>query len=75
LRALGIDVVEQPDGLVITGGHPRGPARIDATHDHRIAMAFTVASLAMGGGVEIVGGDAVDSSWPTFHADFAGVSS
>jgi 3-phosphoshikimate 1-carboxyvinyltransferase len=77
LRALGAGVEERPDGLVVAGGGPRptGVARVDATHDHRIAMAFTVASLALGGGVHLEGADAVASSWPTFHADLAAVSS
>ncbi len=45
LRACGIDVVEYPDGLDITGGGARVPDRILRTHeDHRIAMA--IAALA-----------------------------
>jgi 3-phosphoshikimate 1-carboxyvinyltransferase len=66
LRALGVELEEKPDGLVISGGHPRGPAVVDATGDHRIAMAFTVAGLVAPGGVSVQGADSVSSSWPGF---------
>ena len=42
LHAVGIAVQETPDGLAVTGGTPRGGARIATHHDHRIAMAFAV---------------------------------
>lgn len=42
LRAAGIAVAETADGLAVTGGTPRGGARIATHHDHRIAMAFAV---------------------------------
>ena len=45
LRACGVDVVEFPDGLDITGGGARVPERALRTYgDHRIAMA--IATLA-----------------------------
>lgn len=40
LAGLGLACDERPDGLSITGGTPRGGARIEARFDHRIAMAF-----------------------------------
>jgi 3-phosphoshikimate 1-carboxyvinyltransferase len=70
LRALGVELEERPDGLVITGGRPSsppgGPAVVDATGDHRVAMAFTVAGLVAPGGVTVQGADSVSSSWPGF---------
>jgi 3-phosphoshikimate 1-carboxyvinyltransferase len=66
LRALGIAVEERPDGMVVTGGRPRGPATVDATGDHRIAMAFHVADRALGGGITLLGRESVASSWPAF---------
>lgn len=66
LRALGVDLDEHPDGMTIRGGRPRGPARVDATGDHRIAMSFAVAALAGAGPVEILGADAVSSSFPGY---------
>lgn len=73
LRRLGVQVEERPDGMVIQGGVTASsePALIDATGDHRIAMAFTVAGLLVPGGVEVHAADAVASSWPTFYEDLA----
>lgn len=68
LRAMGVEVEERPDGMVIQGGAPRGPATIDARGDHRIAMAFAVAGAASPGGVEIVGAEEIGTSYPGFVA-------
>lgn len=67
LEALGVAVEERPDGLVVRGGRPRGPAVVDARGDHRIAMSFAVAGLAAEGGVTITSADAVASSYPDFY--------
>ncbi|MDH3388200.1 MAG: 3-phosphoshikimate 1-carboxyvinyltransferase, partial [Gammaproteobacteria bacterium] len=45
LRILGIQNEVQHDGIVIHGGRLAGGA-VDSRGDHRIAMAFSVASLA-----------------------------
>ncbi len=73
LRRLGVQIEERPDGMVIQGGlsSTDEPAVIDASGDHRIAMAFTVAGLVAPRGVEIHAADAVASSWPTFYEDLA----
>jgi 3-phosphoshikimate 1-carboxyvinyltransferase len=68
LQGLGVAVEERPDGLRIEGGRPRGPARIDATGDHRIAMAAAVAGLAAGP-VHIEGAESIRTSYPRFLAD------
>jgi len=45
LRACGVSVVEQPDGLDVTGGGARRPDQtLETLGDHRIAMA--IAALA-----------------------------
>ena len=45
LRAMGVEVVEQKDGLEIHGrGELRG-ARVASFGDHRIAMAFAIAGM------------------------------
>jgi 3-phosphoshikimate 1-carboxyvinyltransferase len=74
LRALHVEVEERPDGLVIQGGRPHGPARVDASGDHRIAMAFSVAALACEGGVVIEGADSIASSYPSFFQVIEDVS-
>ena len=40
LGAVGIAAEPAADALAVTGGSPRGAARIATQHDHRIAMAF-----------------------------------
>ena len=49
LAALGADVEERPDGLVIRGGRPLTGASVTTHGDHRIAMAAGVASLVAAG--------------------------
>ena len=79
LRALGADVEERPDGLLLGGGLTAGQmdadgiagARIDCTGDHRIAMAFAVAGL-LRGPVHLAGAD-VSTSYPQFFADLEGL--
>ena len=45
LRQLGISVETFEDGIAIDGASVLGGATIDSHGDHRIAMAFAVASL------------------------------
>ncbi len=69
LRAFGIVVDEQPDGFVVHGRPDAlldGGGRIDAAHDHRIAMSAAVAATCAAGSVGLLGADAVDSSFPGF---------
>ncbi|MEA5048582.1 MAG: 3-phosphoshikimate 1-carboxyvinyltransferase [Eubacteriales bacterium] len=69
LRALGGDVLELPDALVIRGGVLHGGA-VDSRNDHRIVMAAAVASVCCSGEVTIFGADAVQKSYPAFFSDF-----
>ncbi|MCB9666067.1 MAG: 3-phosphoshikimate 1-carboxyvinyltransferase [Alphaproteobacteria bacterium] len=71
LRALGVEVEELPDGMIVRGGRPTGPARIDARGDHRLAMAFAVAGCAAPGGVRIDGSEGVATSYPGFWTDLS----
>ena len=65
LRALGIDVHELPDGVVIHGGRLRG-GTVDSHGDHRIAMAFAVAAQLADGEVRIADVANVATSFPGF---------
>jgi 3-phosphoshikimate 1-carboxyvinyltransferase len=67
LRAVGANVEERPDGLVIEGGALNGGV-VDSDGDHRIAMAFAVASLPCSRPMEILKTDQVATSFPTFVA-------
>lgn len=64
LNRVGIAVFETADGLIIEGGNLR-PAQIETYNDHRIAMSFAVAGLAVSG-IEITDKKCVDKSFPAF---------
>lgn len=66
LNALGGQVEETEDGLVIHGKAQLTGGTVDAAGDHRIAMAAAVASGACAGPVTVTGAQAVEKSYPTF---------
>lgn len=67
LRAMGAEVEEFPDGLAIEGGHPLKGASIATHHDHRIAMAFTIAGLTASSDSRIEGASVASVSFPDFY--------
>ena len=69
LRGLGADIEATDDGFAVRGqGGLRGGA-IDARGDHRLAMIGAVAGLASRDGVEVLGIEAAEVSYPSFAAD------
>jgi len=64
LTKMGIRVDEKKDGLEIEGGKPHG-AEIETYDDHRMAMGFAIAGLAVPG-IRIKGERCVDKSFPGF---------
>ena len=69
LTAMGADVTETEDGMVIRGGKPLHGAVVDSRKDHRIAMTFAAAALAAEGETEILDADCVDISYPNFYRE------
>jgi 3-phosphoshikimate 1-carboxyvinyltransferase len=67
LRAMGAKVEEFPDGMAITGGAPLKGARLQSHHDHRIAMAFSVAGLFASGETVLEDTACVNTSYPGFE--------
>jgi len=70
LRAMGAEVRETPDGLVLAGlkdGQKLRGAEIDSASDHRIALAFSVAALVAEGPTTISGAEWADVSFPGFY--------
>lgn len=66
IRAIGGDVEERPDGMVVRG-RPRLPGgRIDSLGDHRIAMSMAIAASRCTGPVVIHDTACVDTSFPGF---------
>ena len=74
LRAMGADIEERPDGLVIEGGKPLHGAEVDAMHDHRIAMAAAVAALNATSPTVIHGAEAAAVSFPGFWDELEGIA-
>lgn len=66
LNALGADVKETPDGLIIHGKKELPGGTIDPANDHRIAMAATIAACVCRNGVYIPGAECADKSYPDF---------
>ncbi len=67
LDILGIENQVLEDGIKIQGGTFKKPtAIIESHHDHRISMAFAVASLRCDHPIEINGVDNVMTSFPNF---------
>ena len=66
LRGMGAQVDEHPDGFEVHEGHPLSGGTVDASGDHRMAMAFAIAALVATGPTLIAGSDVVDVSYPGF---------
>jgi len=72
LAKMGARVQELDDTLIIEGKDPGTPmhgAEIETYNDHRIAMSFAVAGLAVPG-VKILGEECVAKSFPDFWERF-----
>ncbi len=65
LSALGVDVRVTEDGMIIQGGEI-GSGTVHSHDDHRIAMAFAMASLHASGDIHIEDCDNVNTSFPGF---------
>ncbi len=71
LSALGADIDETEDGLIVRGReHLRGGS-VHARGDHRIAMSAAVAAIACEGEVTIENAESVTKSYPAFWRDYA----
>jgi 3-phosphoshikimate 1-carboxyvinyltransferase len=64
LTKCGIQVIEEPNKLIIQGGRPQ-PAVIDSHNDHRIAMAMSLLGVAAGG-ITIQGAECVSKTYPEY---------
>lgn len=71
LRAMGATVDATDDGFVIYGGTPLHGAHIKTHGDHRIAMAFAIASLIADGETVIDDDTCVNISYPRFFETLA----
>ena len=69
LNALGAEVEELPDGLIIRGKPSLRGGTVDPRGDHRIAMAAAVAASLCRESVIIPGAECVAKSYPRFWED------
>ncbi|MBS0290066.1 MAG: 3-phosphoshikimate 1-carboxyvinyltransferase [Proteobacteria bacterium] len=65
LSTLGIKVEELPDGMIIQGGKIKG-GLVESQGDHRVAMAFAMASLVASKKIVIRDSDNIATSFPNF---------
>jgi 3-phosphoshikimate 1-carboxyvinyltransferase len=68
LGACGVEVEEEPDGLIVhgCGRPPRGGAQVRTAGDHRIAMSHLVLGLAAERGVVVDEPGMIATSFPGF---------
>ena len=66
LTALGAEVHEEPDRLIIVGKPSLPGGTVDSANDHRIAMMAAIASTGCTGPVTIRGAECVQKSYPDF---------
>jgi len=71
LTALGADIEETADGLVVRGVRRLCGGSVHARGDHRIAMSAAVAAIACEGEVAIENAESVSKSYPAFWRDYA----
>ena len=67
LKKMGADIEELQDGFIINGPTPLKGADIETFHDHRIAMAFTIAGLVTNGDVVLDHPECASISFPEFY--------
>jgi len=66
LKALGADIRQTDDGLLIRGKPALAGGTASSANDHRIVMAAAVAAQKSLSPVTIAGAQAIDKSFPTF---------
>lgn len=69
LSALGADIHETEDGLIINGKEALFGGTVSSYNDHRIAMSAAVAACACTHKVIIEGAEATSKSYPSFWDD------
>ena len=64
---MGANIEELDDGFNIHGPTPLHGAEIETFHDHRIAMAFSIAGLVADGDVILDYPECASISYPEFY--------
>jgi 3-phosphoshikimate 1-carboxyvinyltransferase len=66
LTACGVEVQEEPEGFIVTGGQVLGGATVTTHGDHRIAMSHLVLGLAAQAAVTVDEPGMIATSFPGF---------
>lgn len=74
LKSMGVEFEVFADGLKIVGPQKLKGAQIATHHDHRIAMAFSIAGLVAEGTTIIEDAEVVGVSYPHFYQTLAELS-
>jgi 3-phosphoshikimate 1-carboxyvinyltransferase len=72
LKAMGAQVEERKDGLVIRSSHLRG-ITVDSRADHRMVMTMAVAAMVARGNTRITNIECVKKTFPEFVSQMQGV--
>jgi 3-phosphoshikimate 1-carboxyvinyltransferase len=66
LSKMGAHIVEQPEGMIVTGPTRLQGARVDSHGDHRLGMALAVAGLVAAGETTVEDAGCIADSFPGF---------
>ena len=69
LKKFGANILENEDGLTITGDSKFHSAEVDSETDHRVSMSLAIASLLANGSSKIARAEASKVSYPEFWDD------
>jgi 3-phosphoshikimate 1-carboxyvinyltransferase len=65
---MGVNISEKEDGLLINPVTCLKNAEFDSHNDHRLFMAFTIASMLTNKSI-VRGAESIDVSYPSFLAE------
>jgi len=72
LKKMGADIEERADGLIVKQSKLQG-AVVKAHHDHRLAMALSVAAIGATGETIVEGVECIAKTYPHFYEDFRSI--
>ena len=75
LRAMGVQVEEFDDGMIVRGGAPLQGCELASFGDHRIAMSFLIAGFSADGETSLTNTDCINTSYPGFAQDLQAILS
>lgn len=70
LKAIGADVFETDDGMIIEGSKTLHSGKLKGFNDHRIVMAFSIAALFLDGETTIDDALSINKTYPSFFEDY-----